>query len=163
MIGGSLIIILSYFANLLAKRTNIPSVLLLIGMGIGIRQMMHTVGWHHIPYEGLLLELLGTIGLIFILLEAALDLELSREKLPLIIKSSTISLLILIASTVGIAYFLEQILEIQRFSALVYALPSIMSSAIIIPSVGGLSMEKGIYGIRKHFLTFGELWLSTSF
>ena len=74
VIGGSLIIILSYFANLLAKRTNIPSVLLLIGMGIGIRQMMHTVGWHNIPYEGLILELLGTIGLIFILLEAALDL-----------------------------------------------------------------------------------------
>ena len=37
VIGGSLIIILSYFANLLAKRTNIPSVLVLIGMGIGIR------------------------------------------------------------------------------------------------------------------------------
>ena len=44
VIGGSLIIILSYFANLLAKRTNIPSVLVLIGMGIGIRQMMHTFG-----------------------------------------------------------------------------------------------------------------------
>ena len=112
VIGGSLIIILSYFANLLAKRTSIPSVLVLIAMGIGIRQTMHTVGWHHIPYEGLILELLGTVGLIFILLEAALDLELSREKLPLIIKSSTISLLILLASTVGIAKFLEQILEV---------------------------------------------------
>ena len=157
VIGGSLIIILSYFANLLAKRTNIPSVLVLIGMGIGIRQMMHTVGWHHIPYEGLLLELLGTIGLIFILLEAALDLELSREKLPLIIKSSTISLLILMTSTVGIAYFLEQILEIQRFSALVYALPlSIMSSAIIIPSVGGLSMEKKEFMVYES--TFSDIW-----
>ena len=68
VIGGSLIIILSYFANLLAKRTNIPSVLVLIAMGIGIRQLMHTVGWDAIPHEDLILELLGTVGLIFILL-----------------------------------------------------------------------------------------------
>jgi hypothetical protein len=38
VIGGSAVVILSYFANLLARRTNIPSVLVLIGMGIGIRQ-----------------------------------------------------------------------------------------------------------------------------
>lgn len=157
VIGGSLIIILSYFANLLAKRTNIPSVLVLIAMGIGIRQTMHALGWNHIPYEGLILELLGTVGLIFILLEAALDLELSREKLPLIIKSATISLLILIASTLGVGYFLEEILGMERFSALVYALPlSIMSSAIIIPSVGGLSMEKKEFMVYES--TFSDIW-----
>ena len=157
VIGGSLIIILSYFANLLAKKTNIPSVLVLIAMGIGIRQMMHTVGWHHIPYEGLILQLLGTVGLIFILLEAALDLELSREKLPLIVKSATISLLILIASTMGIGYFLEEVLGLERFSAIVYALPlSIMSSAIIIPSVGGLSMAKKEFMVYES--TFSDIW-----
>lgn len=157
VIGGSLIIILSYFANLLAKRTNIPSVLVLIGMGIGIRQMMHTFGMHDIPYEGLILELLGTVGLIFILLEAALDLELSKEKLPLIWKSATISLLILIASTLGIAAFLDHFLGLPHFSALVYALPlSIMSSAIIIPSVGGLSMEKKEFMVYES--TFSDIW-----
>ena len=157
VIGGSLIIILSYFANLLAKRTNIPSVLVLIAMGIGIRQLMHTVGWDIIPHEDLILELLGTVGLIFIVLEAALDLELSREKLPLIIKSATISLLILIASTLGIGYFLEVVLQLERFSALVYAIPlSIMSSAIIIPSVGGLSMEKKEFMVYES--TFSDIW-----
>ena len=157
VIGGSLIIILSYFANLLAKRTNIPSVLVLIGMGIGIRQMMQTFGMHDIPYEGIILELLGTVGLIFILLEAALDLELSKEKLPLIWKSATISLLILIASTLGIAAFLDHFLGLPQFSALVYALPlSIMSSAIIIPSVGGLSMEKKEFMVYES--TFSDIW-----
>ncbi len=157
VIGGSLIIILSYFANLLAKRTNIPSVLVLIGMGIGIRQMMHTFGIHDIPYESLILELLGTVGLIFILLEAALDLELSKEKLPLIWKSAAISLLILIASTLGIAAFLDNFLGLPHFSALVYALPlSIMSSAIIIPSVGGLSIEKKEFMVYES--TFSDIW-----
>ena len=82
VIGGSAVIILSYFANLLARRTNIPSVLVLIAMGIGLRQGLRAVGLHDIPFEGLILELLGTVGLIFIVLEAALDLELTRDKPP---------------------------------------------------------------------------------
>ena len=69
VIGGSLVIILSYFANLLAKRTNIPSVLVLIGMGIMIRQGLNAMGLTAIPFESLVLELLGTIGLIFIVFE----------------------------------------------------------------------------------------------
>ena len=68
VIGGSAVVILSYFANLLARRTNIPSVLVLIAMGIAIRQGLRAVGLNHIPFEGLVLELLGTVGLIFIVL-----------------------------------------------------------------------------------------------
>ena len=157
VIGGSMIIILSYFANLLAKRTNIPSVLVLITMGVLIRQGLSALGMEEIPYESLALELLGTIGLIFILLEAALDLELSKEKLPLIMKSASLALFTLGASTLGIAALLFYSLGLEWFTAVVYAIPlSIMSSAIIIPSVGGLSLE------RKEFMvyesTFSDIW-----
>lgn len=157
VIGGSVIIILSYFANLLAKRTNLPSVLVLIAMGIGIRQGLSAIDINHIPYESVILELLGTVGLIFILLEAALDLELSREKMPLILKSATLALITLAASSIGIAAFLNYFLEIERFAALVYAIPlSIMSSAIIIPSVGGLSLEKKEFMVYES--TFSDIW-----
>ena len=157
VIGGSIIIILSYFANLLAKRTNIPSVLVLIAMGVLIRQGLSALGMEEIPYESLALELLGTVGLIFILLEAALDLELSKEKLPLIMKSASLALFTLGASTLGIAALLFYSLGLEWFTAVVYAIPlSIMSSAIIIPSVGGLSLE------RKEFMvyesTFSDIW-----
>mgnify|MGYP006099659713 FL=1 len=157
VIGGSIIIILSYFANLLAKRTNIPSVLVLIGMGVLIRQGLSALGMEEIPYESLALELLGTVGLIFILLEAALDLELSKKKLPLIMKSASLALFSLGASTLGIAALLFYSLGLEWFTAVVYAIPlSIMSSAIIIPSVGGLSLE------RKEFMvyesTFSDIW-----
>jgi len=157
VIGGSIIIILSYFANLLAKRTNIPSVLVLIAMGVLIRQGLSALGMEEIPYESLALELLGTVGLIFILLEAALDLELSKEKLPLILKSASLALFSLGASTLGIAALLFYSLGLEWFTAVVYAIPlSIMSSAIIIPSVGGLSLE------RKEFMvyesTFSDIW-----
>ena len=157
VIGGSIIIILSYFANLLAKRTNIPSVLVLIAMGVMIRQGLSALGMEEIPYEALALELLGTVGLIFILLEAALDLELSKKKLPLIMKSASLALFSLGASTLGIAALLFYSLGLEWFTAVVYAIPlSIMSSAIIIPSVGGLSLEKKEFMVYES--TFSDIW-----
>ena len=157
VIGGSIIIILSYFANLLAKKTNIPSVLVLIGMGVLIRQGLSALGMEEIPYESLALELLGTVGLIFILLEAALDLELSKKKLPLILKSASLALFSLGASTLGIAALLFYSLGLEWFTAVVYAIPlSIMSSAIIIPSVGGLSLEKKEFMVYES--TFSDIW-----
>ncbi len=168
VIGGSLVIILSYFANLLAKRTNIPSVLVLIGMGVAIRQGLNAIGLQSIPFEGLVLELLGTVGLIFIVLEAALDLQLTREKRPLIIKSASIALLALTGSSLAIAWFLGVSMGIPFFEGLVYGIPlSIMSSAIIIPSVGGLhhdpkefmvyeSTFSDIFGIMAFYLLLGN-------
>ena len=168
VIGGSAVIILSYFANLLARRTNIPSVLVLIAMGIGLRQGLRAVGLHDIPFEGLILELLGTVGLIFIVLEAALELELRRDKLTLILRSATLALLALVASTFAIATFLNGMLAMPWFNAVVYGIPlSIMSSAIIIPSVGGLSPASrefmvyestfsDIFGIMAFYLLLGN-------
>ena len=168
VIGGSAVVILSYFANLLARRTNIPSVLVLIAMGIAIRQGLRAVGLNHIPFEGLVLELLGTVGLIFIVLEAALELELRRDKLTLILRSATMALAALVLSTGAIAAFLHFALVMPVFNATVYAIPlSIMSSAIIIPSVGGLSPASrefmvyestfsDIFGIMAFYLLLGN-------
>jgi Kef-type K+ transport system membrane component KefB len=168
VIGGSLIIILSYFANLLAKRTNIPSVLVLIGMGIAIRQGLNAMGLTSIPFESLVLELLGTIGLIFIVLEAALDLNLSRDKMPLIVRSASVALIALLGSSAAIAAFLGYSMGIPWFEGWVYAIPlSIMSSAIIIPSVSSLSPQSrefmvyestfsDIFGIMAFYLLLGN-------
>ena len=173
VIGGSAVIILSYFANLLAKRTNVPSVLVLIAMGIAIRQGLRAVGLNHIPFEGLVLELLGTIGLIFIVLEAALELTLERSKLPLILRSASLALLGLGFSTAAIAAFLHHFLAMPWLNAAVYGIPlSIMSSAIIIPSVGGLESKarefmvyestfSDIFGIMAFYLLLGNQEAST--
>ena len=149
VIGASLVIIFSYFANLIAKKTNIPSVLLLILLGIGIKQGLGYIGIEAIPYEGLVLEFLGTVGLIFIVLEAALDLELTKEKWPIIWKSLVVAFGALIFSSFAIAGFLHWIVFDDFFNSLVYAIPlSIMSSAIIIPSVGGLVTD------QKEFMVY---------
>lgn len=149
VIGASLVIILSYFFQVISKKTNIPSVLLLIGLGMLLNPFLHSLGHEKIPYEGLLLEVLGTVGLIFIVLEAALDLELSRERWPIIWKSFVVALVSLLGSSFLIAAFINFTMIDDFFTSLVYAVPlSIMSSAIIIPSVGGLVHD------QKEFMVY---------
>ena len=153
---------------MISRKTNIPSVLLLIILGVLIKQSFPYFGLSKLPYEGLILEVLGTVGLIFIVLEAALDLELRKDKWPIIWKSMLVALGALLFSSFGIAGFLYWIFFDDFFNALVYAIPlSIMSSAIIIPSVGGLvQMQKefmvyestfsDILGIMFFYLLLGN-------
>lgn len=149
VIGASVVIILSYFFQVISKKTNIPSVLLLIALGMILSQFLNTLGMQKIPFEGLILEVLGTVGLIFIVLEAALDLELTRERWPIIWKSFVVALVALIGSSFVIAAFIQFTMIDDFFTSLVYAIPlSIMSSAIIIPSVGGLHYD------QKEFMVY---------
>lgn len=143
IIGISLIIILSYFFNIISQKTNVPSVLMLIVLGILIKQGMNFMGISAGKQLFSLLELLGIVGLIMIVLEAALDLHLTKEKWPIIWKSFSVALLSLFLSTAAIAYIVNYFIIDDFFTCIIYAVPlSIMSSAIIIPSVGGLGEEK---------------------
>jgi NhaP-type Na+/H+ or K+/H+ antiporter len=142
IIGASLIVILSYLFNLIAAKTSVPSVLLLILTGIIIQQVFIGPEGNSIDFMPAL-EILGILGLIMIVLEAALDLELSREKLPLIGRTLLVSLLCLLGSTFSIAWILQAFLSMPFDLAVIDAIPlSIMSSAIIIPSVGDLIGDK---------------------
>jgi Kef-type K+ transport system membrane component KefB len=143
IIAISVIIIISYFFNIISKKTNIPSVLMLIVLGLLIKQGMKFIGFSAGDMLFNILELLGIVGLIMIVLEAALDLRLSKDKWPTIWKSFSVALLSLVISAGACAYIINFFIIPDFFTALVYAIPlSIMSSAIIIPSVGGLSEHK---------------------
>lgn len=143
IIGISLIVIISYFFNIISKKTNIPSVLMLIVLGLLIKQGLKLVGLSTGDLLFNVLEILGIVGLIMIVLEAALDLHLTKEKWPIIWKSFSVALLSLIFSAGACAYIINFFIIPDLFTALIYAIPlSIMSSAIIIPSVGGLAEDK---------------------
>jgi cell volume regulation protein A len=156
VIAASALVILSYFYNILSKKINVPSVLMLIVTGIIIKQVMNYFGVGRIdwfPY----LELLGIVGLIMIVLEAALDLKLEKEKLPLIGKSLLIALIGLVTAT-GFAALIIKILipNFTWITAMIYATPlSILSSAIIIPSVSGLAQLKKEFAIYES--TFSDI------
>tara|TARA_R110000764_G_scaffold10296_1_gene31661 strand:- start:339 stop:1490 length:1152 start_codon:yes stop_codon:yes gene_type:complete len=103
------------------------------------------------------LEVLGIVGLIMIVLEAALELELKKEKLVPILKSLVIGLVGLVASAWIAALVLYQFIpEMTMQSAWLYATPlSILSSAIIIPSVTGLKEHKKEFHVYES--TFSDI------
>jgi len=152
----SLILIFSYFFNILSKKTNIPAVLLLILTGIGLNQGMVYMGWDNLNIFPIL-EVLGIVGLIMIVLEAALELELKKEKWPIIWKSFAVALLGLVASAFAAAFIFRYLIDgMDQLTSLLYAIPlSILSSAIIIPSVGNLIQEKKEFHIYES--TFSDI------
>ena len=97
IIEVSLIIIISFIFNGISKKTNVPSVLMLIILGVGLQYALNYFSSNKLNFLPIL-EVLGIVGLIMIVLEAALELELKREKLMPILKSMAIALIGLIAS-----------------------------------------------------------------
>jgi len=156
IIEASVILILSFLFNGISKRTNIPSVLMLIGLGIGLQYLLKTVTNEEIDFFPIL-EVLGIVGLIMIVLEAALELELKKEKLIPIFKSFSVALIGLLASAWAAVWILQSFIpDMSTESAWLYATPlSILSSAIIIPSVEGLNKAKREFHIYEG--TFSDI------
>ncbi|MFL1895308.1 cation:proton antiporter [Aquimarina sp. 2-A2] len=156
IIGFSVIIILSFIFNGLAKKTNVPAVLMLIVLGVIIQYGL--ASFEGEPFDFFpMLEILGIIGLIMIVLEAALELKLKREKLRPILVAFTIALIGLVVSTYLAALILYGLVDgMTMQSAWLYATPlSILSSAIIIPSVVSLSEVKKEFHIYES--TFSDI------
>jgi hypothetical protein len=156
IIEASVIIILSFFFGEVAKRTNVPSVLMLIILGILIKFGLDSIGFGNLDFFPIL-RILGIVGLIMIVLEAALELKLERDKYVSIGKALLVAAIGLIASTWAAAELLEYFIDdMTSQSAWLYATPlSILSSAIIIPSVTGLKGYKREFHIYES--TFSDI------
>jgi len=142
------LIILSYLFSVVSQFIRVPSVLLLLFAGIGFRTLAQAYDFDiHIPTE--IVDGLGVVGLIMIVLEAGLDLELSKNKTSLIRDSFLAGLLILILSAALLTAILYYLLHAEITKCIVYALPlSIMSSSIVLPSIHHLTKSK------KEFLIY---------
>lgn len=138
----SILIVISYVFNIVASRIRIPSVLLLLGTGIGLSYLSSNIGFV-LPAQDVFLELLGIVGLIFIVLEGALDLHVTPQKVPLITRSLLAALFMLLATSAIICFIFMEFLDMQLKMALIYSVPlGVVSSSIAIPSVEKLSAEK---------------------
>lgn len=163
IIAASAVIILSFLFGEISKKTNVPSVLMLIILGIvmkiGLDIYFTSIGIEVDIKEKLrpILTVLGTVGLIMIVLEAALELELKQEKIIPIAKAFTVAFIGLLLSIWVAALILNQFIPgMDMTKAWIYATPlSILSSAIIIPSVTGLSEIKREFHIYES--TFSDI------
>ncbi|MEM8521356.1 cation:proton antiporter [Flavobacterium sp. PL12] len=137
-----LLILVAYAFDLSSKHTKIPTVIIMLIMGFSIHQGINFFEIK-IPNLDLMLPVIGTIGLILIVLEAGLDLELNKNKKK-VITSSFFSALIplvflLLIFGFAINYFTNQGVMISLLNAVPFC---IISSAIAIPSVQNLSSSK---------------------
>ena len=92
-----LLIIFSYLFDAFSRKTKFPSVILLMATGIIFRFFISFSGYDDFAFLDNLIPVLGTVGLILIVLEGAIELEINRKKMPLIIKGFLAALVILIA------------------------------------------------------------------
>lgn len=151
--------VLSYVYDLLATWSRIPSVLLLMGTGVALHHLTADLGprFETIAH---LIPVLGTIGLIMIVLEGALDLGLSREKWPVIGKSAASALAFLLGSTAAAVAILTPLFGADTRQIILYAIPlSVISSAIVLPSIAHIAEEKREFSVYEASLSdiFGIL------
>ena len=133
------LIIFSYLFDILAIRTKFPSVILLVLTGIIARSISTYYGYNNFEFLDSLVPVLGTIGLILIVLEAALELEIKKEKMDIIIKGFMAASVILIINIILVSLFFQNIIGLPYPTSVIYAIPlSIISSAVAIPSASGL-------------------------
>ena len=134
-----LLIIFSYLFDAFSRKTKFPSVILLMFTGIIVRIIISANGYDEIGFLDNLIPVLGTIGLILIVLEGALELEIKKEKLPIILKGFFAALVILIVNITALKWMFTNIFEMNTQLAILSAIPlAIISSAVAIPSAAGL-------------------------
>jgi len=146
-------VIISYFFNSYSKKSGIPAVLMLITLGVVVG--VSTGKWD-VKYD-FILKVFGTVGLILIVLEAALDLKLLKEKVGVIIKSLAVSIIGLGFTSYISAFLLSSLIaDFELIQALLVTIPlSILSSAIILPSIEDLEEEKKEFMIYES--TFSDI------
>lgn len=100
-----------------------------------------------------LLKILGTMGLILIVLEGGLDVHITKDKKGFILRSLLSSFVVLLASSFLLAFVLYMLVDASYYTCFVNAVPlSVISSAIAIPSAAALSPE------NKEFIVYESVF-----
>jgi len=131
------LILIAYLFDISAKNTKIPGVVLLLSVGIVAHIITNSLNLPNLePY----LPVIGTIGLILIVLEGALELEIKAEKRKLFVSTVQSAVLGLVLFSIVLAVGLYYLTHQPFLNCLINAIPlGIISSAIAIPSVKNLS------------------------
>jgi len=133
------LLLFAYVFDLTSSKTKVPSVILLLLLGFGVQQLTRLFKIS-VPDLSPILPILGTIGLILIVLEGSLELEFNKSKAPLIKKSFFASLFPMLALALVLSFLFYYFGQNSFKDSLTNAIPlCIISSAIAIPSVKSLT------------------------
>ncbi|VXB72511.1 Sodium:proton antiporter [Flavobacterium sp. 9AF] len=147
------LLLLAYAFTISSSKTKIPSVILLLLLGWVVKQItdvFHIV----IPDLNSLLPIFGTIGLVLIVLEGSLELELNKKKIPFVRKTLITAVIPLFITAFLIGHFFYYFLDSSYKDGLINAVPlCIISSAIAISSVGHLNSYNKEFAIYESSLS----------
>jgi cell volume regulation protein A len=147
------LLLIAYVFDLTASKTKIPSVILLLLLGWMVKQLTVLL-FIPLPDFSPILPILGTVGLILIVLEGSLELELNKSKLRLIRTSFLGALLPMIALAFLLAFAFRYFGNFGLKDSLTNAIPfCVISSAIAIPSVRNLSSQNKEFVIYESSLS----------
>jgi hypothetical protein len=136
------LVIFSYLFDLISGKTKIPSVILLMCLGIGIKLLLDYFNFTVFNFTNIM-PTLGTLGLVLIVFEGALELRYSRDKNSVIKKSFFSALIILLATSFLITAIIHYITGQDFYRCFVNAIPfCVISSAVAIPAAANMSKEK---------------------
>jgi len=145
IISLGIVITFSYLATMLGSKIRIPSVVLLIALGILIRYLSNWAGLA-IPELKLLISILGTIGLLLIVLEASLEIRIDRSNIGVFLQALIAALFVIGLTTTAIYTSLWILFNFQGKSVLLASIAlSIMSSAVTIPSITGFDERSKLF------------------
>jgi cell volume regulation protein A len=148
IISICLLLLIAYIFDITSSKTKIPSVILLLIVGWTVKQATDTL---EIQVTNLtsILPILGTVGLILIVLEGSLELELNKSKLPFVGKTALVSIIPMLLFSFALAFAFHYFGNISFKIGLANAIPfAVISSAIAIPSANNLIAKD------KEFITY---------
>ncbi len=126
------LLLLAYLFDVSSSKTRVPSVLLLLFVG-WLSKVIVKILNVSIPDLSFVLPVLGTIGLILIVLEGSLELELNRSKLPLIGKIILFSLLPVLILSFAVALIFRYLKDVPFEVAFANSIPfAVISSSVAI-------------------------------
>jgi len=147
------LLLCAYVFDLTSSRTKIPSVILLLILGWTVRKL--TVSFDiQLPGFSSVLPGLGTVGLILIVLEGSLELELNKSKFRIIATSFFGALIPMLALSFLLAFAFRYFGHFGLKDSLTNAIPfCVISSAIAIPSVRNLATRNKEFIIYESSLS----------
>jgi cell volume regulation protein A len=153
ILAASALLLFAYLLDIVGRRWKLPSVVLLIVAGIAMRQVLDSMQLH-LRWIDPIVPVIGTLGLILIVLEGALDLKVSRERLPLIAKAAASTLLGFVATLAAFATLFHFALHLEVPVAVLAGIPfAVISSAVAIPASHGLPIHPREFVIYESSLS----------
>jgi potassium/hydrogen antiporter len=159
IISFCILIIIAYIFDLSSKHTKIPTVILLLLLGWGVHQLAIFFNIN-VPDLKPLLPAIGTVGLILIVLEGGLELNLNKDKKKILISSSLSAIIPVVVLFLIIGFSFSFFSGSSLFNGFINAIPfCIISSSIAIPSAQNIGAEKKEFVIYESSLSdvFGVL------